>query len=138
MARYFCFSPDNVVIAFSQGFKTRELKPFQINDVDSQKTQWFSKTEIRKFMKYTDVSSLNIRKNSSRRGWGMENWIRETIPCTASSLDRKKVGALTFQSLSQGLELMNTKVSPPSPFRDFPDGRYLQEKYERWSKYLTS
>ena len=136
MARYFCFSPDNVVIAFSQGFKTRELKPFQINEVDSQKTQWFFQNC--KFMKYTDVSSLNIRKNSSRRGWGMENWIRETIPCTASSLDRKKVGALTFQSLSQGLELMNTKVSPPSPFRDFPDGRYLQEKYERWSKYLTS
>ena len=61
----------------------------------------------------------------------MEIWIREAIPCTASSLDRKKIGVLTFQSLSRGLELMNTKVSPPSPFRDFPDGRYLQEKYER-------
>ena len=37
MARYFCFSPANVVIAFSQGSKTRELKPFQINEVDNQK-----------------------------------------------------------------------------------------------------
>ena len=36
MARYYCFSPDNVVIAFSQGSKTRELKPFQINEVDNQ------------------------------------------------------------------------------------------------------
>ena len=39
MARCFCFSLDNVVLAFSQGFKTRKLKPFQINEVDSQKTQ---------------------------------------------------------------------------------------------------
>ena len=68
----------------------------------------------------------------------MEIWIREIIPCTASSLDRKKVGALTFQSLPQGLELMNPKVSSPSPFRDFPNGPYFQEKYERWSKYLTN
>ena len=37
MARYFCFSPDKVVIAICQGFKTREVKPFQINEVDSQK-----------------------------------------------------------------------------------------------------
>ena len=68
-------------------------------------------------MKYTDVSSLNIGKNSSRRGWGMENWIRETIPCTTSSLHRKKVSALTFQRPFQSLELMNPKVSSPSPFQ---------------------
>ena len=37
MARYFFFSPANVVIAFSQGSKTGELKPFQINEVDNQK-----------------------------------------------------------------------------------------------------